>query len=157
MSRYSTGLRALFRDGEVMMQPTMIALPSLPALFFLLPLPLSLASSALSKLCLFIPFHKRSSQTLQVPPPHLFAYKTEPPTQPLCSQAIHNEIQHQSLESLKTRSTTEEALFRPKYFLNFGSVAPLTQFNIAGVSTLILMDIFFFCFFRFVPKTRYCS
>ena len=29
LSRYSTGLRALFRDDQVVMQPTMITLPSL--------------------------------------------------------------------------------------------------------------------------------
>ena len=31
LSRYSTVLRALFRDDQVVMQPTMITLPSLPS------------------------------------------------------------------------------------------------------------------------------
>ena len=56
LSRCSTGLRALFRDDQVVMQPTMVtlhSLPSLPSLLLLLLLLLSLASSALSKLSLF--------------------------------------------------------------------------------------------------------
>ena len=31
LSRYSTGLQALFRDNQVVMQPTLITLPSLPS------------------------------------------------------------------------------------------------------------------------------
>ena len=31
LSRYSNGLRALFRDDHVVMQPTMITLPTLPS------------------------------------------------------------------------------------------------------------------------------
>ena len=40
LSRYSTGLRALFRDDQMVMQITMITLPSLPPLlsFFFLSL-----------------------------------------------------------------------------------------------------------------------
>ena len=41
LSQYSTGLRALFRGDQVMMQPTMITLPSLPSFPSLL-LPFSL-------------------------------------------------------------------------------------------------------------------
>ena len=53
LSRYLTGLRALFRDDQVVMQPTMITIPSLPSLPAFPSLLLSLASSALSKLSLF--------------------------------------------------------------------------------------------------------
>ena len=59
LSRYSTVLRALFHDDQVVMQPTMITLPTL--LLFLLSLLLLLlllssASSALSKLSFFFLF-----------------------------------------------------------------------------------------------------
>ena len=53
LSRYSTGLRAFFRDYQVVMQPTMITLPTLPTFPSLLLLSLYLASSALSKLYFF--------------------------------------------------------------------------------------------------------
>ena len=56
LSRYSTGLRALFRDDRVVLQPTMITLPTLPTFFSLL-LPLCLPSSALSKLSLFLSYY----------------------------------------------------------------------------------------------------
>ena len=53
LSRYSTVLRALFRDDEVVMQPTMITLPSFPAF--------SSSSSSSSSSSLFGP--KRPFQT----------------------------------------------------------------------------------------------
>ena len=83
LSRYSTGLRALFRDDQVVMQPTMITLPTFPSL-----VPLSLALSALSKLSLF--FHITSdlnrhfgatSASLRI--------EDRASTQPSCSQAFH--------------------------------------------------------------------
>ena len=75
LSRYSTVLRALFRDDQVVMQPTMITLPSLFFFFFFFslwpqaPFPND-PFSFLSQVIL--------SDTW-VPPLHLFAYKTEPP------------------------------------------------------------------------------
>ena len=57
-SRFSTGLRALFRDDQVVILPNVITLPPLPPLLLLLPRPLSLASSTLSKLSLFVSFYK---------------------------------------------------------------------------------------------------
>ena len=69
LSRYSTGLRALFRDDQVVMQPAMILLPSLPSL----PAPPSLSSSSTSLFGLkrpfqsisFLSYHKWSYQTLR--------------------------------------------------------------------------------------------
>ena len=90
LSRYSTVLRALFRDNQVMMQPTMITLPTLLLflLSLLLLLLLSLASSALSKLSFFflitsdLNIHfSATSASLRV--------EDRAFTQPLCSQAIH--------------------------------------------------------------------
>ena len=79
LSRYSTGLRALFRDDQVVMQPTMITLPSLP----------TFPSSSLLFLSLWpqapfpnYPFSFSSQVILtdtSVRPLHLFAKKTEPP------------------------------------------------------------------------------
>ena len=54
--RYSDGLRALFRDDQVVMQPTRITLPTLPSLPYL-PSFLSSAYSSLFGL-------KRPSQTI---------------------------------------------------------------------------------------------
>ena len=71
--RYSTGLRALFRDDHVMMHPAMVTFPSLPTLLFLLPLPLSLASSALSKLSPFSFLSQVILTDISVPPLRLFA------------------------------------------------------------------------------------
>ena len=88
LSRYSTVQRALLRDDQVVMQPTMITFPSLPS--FLLPLliRLSLASSALSKLSFFflitIDLNRHfgaTSASLRI--------EDSASTQPLCSQAIH--------------------------------------------------------------------
>ena len=60
-SRLSTGPRALFRGDYVVMHTTMTTLPPIPyiaSLLFLLPLPLSLDSSALSELSLILSYHK---------------------------------------------------------------------------------------------------
>ena len=91
LSRYSTVLRALFRDDQVVTQPTMITLPTLPTLLlFLLSLLLllSLASSALSKLSFFflitsdlIRHFGATSASLRIGDRAF--------TQPLCSQVIH--------------------------------------------------------------------
>ena len=59
LSRYCTGLWASFRDDRVVMQLTVISVPTLPTFPSpLLLLPLALASSALSKVTLFLSYHK---------------------------------------------------------------------------------------------------
>ena len=61
-SRCSTGLQVLFRDDQVAIQPTMITLPYVfllsPASLLSFPLPLHLASSALSKISFFLSYRK---------------------------------------------------------------------------------------------------
>ena len=60
LSRYSTGLRALFRHDQVVMHPTMITLPSLhyfAALFFSFPL---FGLKRPFQTIPFLSYHKRS-------------------------------------------------------------------------------------------------
>ena len=77
LSRCSTVLRALFRDDQVVMQPTMITLPSSPA--FSSSSPSSSSSSSSSLFGLKRPFQNISflSQVIltgtSVPPLHFFA------------------------------------------------------------------------------------
>ena len=75
LSRYSTGLRALFRDDQVVMQPTMITLPTatLPPLLFS---PSSSSLFGLKRPFQTIPFSFLSQVIFtdtSVPPLHLFA------------------------------------------------------------------------------------
>ena len=86
LSRYSTVLPALFRDDQVVMQPTMITL----LLFLLSLLLLSLASSALSKLSLFFPITSDLNRHFGATSASL-RIEDRALTQPLCSQAIHTE------------------------------------------------------------------
>ena len=91
LSRYSSGPRALFRDDQVMMQATMITLPVLPTLPTfpsLLLLPLSLASSALSKQSLFFLITSDLNKHFGATSASL-RIEDSVSTQPLCSQAIH--------------------------------------------------------------------
>ena len=88
LSRYSTGLRTLFRDDQVVMQPTMTTLPCLFSLLFLLPFPLSLASNALSKLFLFFLITSDLNKHFGATSASL-RIKYRASTQLLCSQAIH--------------------------------------------------------------------
>ena len=81
LSRYSTVLRALFRDDQVVMQPTMIAFPSFPAF------PSSSSLFGLKRrhhLC--ISSHRRQSLHITIvftgysqPPRHEYGSVTPPP------------------------------------------------------------------------------
>ena len=61
LSRYSTGLRALFRDDQVVMEPTTITLPFLPSF----PSPSLFGLKRLFQTILFLSYHKWFSQTLR--------------------------------------------------------------------------------------------
>ena len=87
LSRYSTGLRALLRGDQVVMQPTIITLPTLPTFPSLL-LPLSLASSALSKLSLLFFITSDLNRHFGATSASL-RIKDKASMQPLCSEAIH--------------------------------------------------------------------
>ena len=88
LSWYSTGLRALFRDDQVVMQPTMITLPTPPIFPSLLLLPLSLASSTHSKLSLFFLITSDLNRHFGATSASL-RIEDGASTQPLFSQAIH--------------------------------------------------------------------
>ena len=88
LPRYSTGPRALFRDDQVVMQPTMITLPSLPTFPSSLLLLLSLASSVLSKLSLSFLITSDLNRHFGATSASL-RIEDRASTQPLYSQAIH--------------------------------------------------------------------
>ena len=88
LSRYSTGLRPLFRDDQVVMQPAMITLPTPPFLLFLLPLLLSVASSALPTRSPFFSITSNLNRHFGATSASL-RVEDRASTQPLCPQAIH--------------------------------------------------------------------
>ena len=99
LSRYSTGLRALFRDDQVVMQPTMITPPSLPTFpsstFFFL----SLWPQAPYPIYPFSFLSQVILTDTSVPPLHLFAKKAEP----LHNQGLyrhHNQIEQISISNI---------------------------------------------------------
>ena len=92
LSRYSTVLRALLCDDEMVMQPTMISLPTLQTLLLsllsLFLLLLSLTSSPLSKISLFFLITSYLNRHFIATSASL-RIEDRAFTQPLCSQAIH--------------------------------------------------------------------
>ena len=87
-SRCSNGPRALFRDDQVVMQPTMTTLPTLSSIIFLLLIPISLASSALSKLSPLFLITSDLNRDFGATSVSL-CIEDRASTQPLCSQDFH--------------------------------------------------------------------